>query len=195
MTVGLRFVPRFGRAGSRVRMRSSVLRTSSSDGVVLPRGPAGAGADQPQSLSVTGTRAHTLPADFVCRKSVGRCPFRLCRSPGPAHLLEGLRCDGASSRTEGKRSGESSPFMSAITCRVRMCQLQNVAMSGSSGTAARRRGEPRHRAMRRGAARQVNHRCRDAGIGRPGSFTARTVLRAGTSDSRMDAAWSRLSSG
>ena len=33
-------------------------------------------------------------ADFVCRKSVGRGPFRLCRSPGSAHLLEGLRCDG-----------------------------------------------------------------------------------------------------
>jgi len=140
--------------------------------------------------------SYVLPADFVCRKSVGRGPFRLCRSPGSAHLVEGLRCDGASSRTEGERSVELSPFMSAITCRVRMCQLPNVAISGSSGTAARRRGEPRHRAMRRGARPARAHRCRNAGTGRPGSFTARTVLRAGTSDSRMDAAaWSRLSSG
>jgi hypothetical protein len=90
----------------------------------------------------------------------------------------------ASSRTEGERSVEPAPFMSAITCRVRMCQLPNVAILGSSGTAALRRGEPRHRAMRRGARPARAHRCRDAGTGRPGSFTARTVLRAGTSDSR-----------
>jgi hypothetical protein len=46
-------------------MRSSVLWTGSSDGVALPRGPAGAGANQPQSLSVTGTLAHWFPiADY-----------------------------------------------------------------------------------------------------------------------------------
>ena len=57
---------------------------------------------------------------FVCRKSVGRGPFRLCRSPGSAHLLEGLRCDGRFILGWRERSVEPSPFMSAITCRRRM---------------------------------------------------------------------------
>lgn len=157
-------------------------------------------------------RLRTRFTDFphnVDMRTPGRTRSILCagNSSGAAHLGSAdhpvrrtcwrvCAVMAASSRTEGERSVETSPFMSAITCRVRMCLLPNVAILGLSGTAARRRGEPRHRAMRRGVRPARAHRCRNAGTGRPGPFTARTVLRAGTPDSRMDAAaWSRLSSG
>lgn len=55
---------------------------------------------------------HILPADFVCRKSVGRGPFRLCRSPGSASLLESLRCDGRFIRGRG-----SGPWNRRPSCR------------------------------------------------------------------------------
>ena len=47
-----------------------------------------------RNVTIRSRRQLHIPADFVCRKSVGRGPFRLCGSSGSAHLLEGLRCDG-----------------------------------------------------------------------------------------------------
>ena len=100
----------------------------------------------PKSRSVTSERIVTNSSNY-------RPPILCAGSPsGAAHLGSAdhparrtcwrvCAVMAASSRTEGERSVEPPPFMSAITCRARICQLPNVAILGSSGTAAGRRGE------------------------------------------------------